>query len=78
MRLHRNPRSHGLFAATASVEAGTFGIGLVGQDQVPSVEAVFAAIGDEISRQPNTVLTWMRQQVATTSTIHTDDRGFRF
>jgi hypothetical protein len=32
-----------------SVEVWVFEFGLVGEDKIPSIEAVFAAIGDEVA-----------------------------
>jgi hypothetical protein len=54
------------------------GVGFVRQHQIPPVETIFAAIGDDISRQPDPVLCRVGQQVATAATVHTDDRRFGF
>ena len=61
-----------------SAEVWVSEFGLVGQDKVPSIEAVFAAIGDEVAWQPDAVLTRMSQQVAATAAIDADDRWLRF
>ena len=49
----------------------------VRQDQVPSVAAVFAAVGDDVAGEPDAVFGGVRQQVAPSAAIDTDDGGFR-
>ena len=54
------------------------GVTVVRQHQIPPVETVLAAIGDDVSRQPDPVLCRVGQQVATAATVHTDDRRLGF
>jgi hypothetical protein len=54
------------------------GVGFVWQHQIPPVETVFAAIGDDVPRQPDPVLCRIGQQVATAATVNTDDRRLGF
>jgi hypothetical protein len=53
-------------------------IDVVRQHEVPSVEAVLAAVGDDVAGQPITVLARVRQQMTPASAIDADDRPFRF
>ena len=53
-------------------------LALVGHHQVPSVEAVLAAIGDVVAGQPHTVLAWLGEQVAATAAVDADDHRLRF
>ena len=51
---------------------------VVVEDEVPAVEAVLAAVGDDVARQPDAVLAGMGQQVTPSSAIDAHDRRFRF
>ena len=53
------------------------GLVLVGQDQVPAVAAVLAAVRHEITGQPDAVLPRWGQEMATATAIDTNDGGFR-
>jgi len=57
---------------------GVVGKIVVGQYQVPAVAAVFAAVGHDVARQPLAVFARRGEEVATATTIHTDDGGLRF
>ena len=52
--------------------------GIVGQHQVPAVEAVFAAVGDVVARQPHAVFARLGEQVTSPATIDADDQGLGF
>ena len=54
------------------------GVGFVRQHQIPPVETVFAAIGDDVPRQPDPILCRVGQQVTTAAAVHTDDRRLGF
>jgi hypothetical protein len=65
-------------AASSSVEVRITQFAIVRQDEIPSIEAVFTAIGDEVARQPEAVFARMCQQMAATAAIDADDRRLRF
>ena len=49
---------------------------VVGHHQVPTVEAVLAAVGHEVTWQPHTVFAGHREQVAAAATVDAIDSGF--
>lgn len=71
-------RLPGVSRNTPLLEAGFLEPTVVGQDQVPPVEAVLAAIGDVVARQPHAVFTRVCQQVAAATAVHTDDDPLGF
>jgi hypothetical protein len=46
---------------------------LVGEDEVPPVEAVLAAVGDDVAGQPHVVLTWWCEQERPAATVDAHD-----
>jgi len=63
------------FVVVEGVAAGGIFVVVVGQHEVPAVAAVFAAVGDDVARQPLAVLTRLGQQVAAAAAVDADDRG---
>jgi len=59
------------------VAARHFGIVLVGHHEVPPVETVLAAVGNDVARFPNAVLAGMGEQEASTTTVDARDLGSR-
>ncbi len=53
------------------------GAGVVGQNEVPTVEAVSAAVGHDVAGLPHAVLPRVAEQVTVASAIDADDGGFR-
>jgi hypothetical protein len=51
-------------------------IEVVGKDEVPAVEAVFTAIGDDVTGFPRALLGRIREQVSAAATVDTDDHRF--
>ena len=50
---------------------------VVWEDEIPAVEAVLAAVGDDVAGKPLALLGGMGQEVTPAATVDTDDCGFR-
>ena len=48
-------------------------VGVLGQDEVPAVAAVLAAVGDDLARLPHAVLARLGEQVAAAAAVDADD-----
>ena len=53
------------------------GVGFVGEHEIPAIEAILAAIGDDVARLPAAVLRRIGQQVAAPTAVDAHDRGLR-
>ena len=51
---------------------------LVGQDQIPAVEAILASVGHDVARKPRAVLARMRDEETPTAAVDADDLGLGF
>ena len=51
---------------------------LVGQDEIPAVEAVTASVRHDVARLPHAVLGRVAEQVGAASAVDAHDRRFRF
>ena len=50
---------------------------VVREDEVPAVEAVLAAVGDDVAGQPLALLGGMGEEVTPAATVDADDCGLR-
>jgi hypothetical protein len=52
--------------------------GFIRKHEIPTIQTVLAPVGDEVARQPDTVLARVCQQVTSTSAIYADDGRLGF